>query len=837
MSEVNIDTLCSCKWRKMSFCLWIALVALLWALPVRLMAQAKNVTVSVYRIEDPNKRSQRKPWNSQIVYGFFSAGKANRFFDNCNKAKAQGMSYVPQREDEYDALVETDADGVATLLLPLTGYVVVKPEGAEVRREAIKGRLNFDINIVEGKVMKTTFVVAKRPKGPEPQIPNSCGNRLEFTYQFPLSAEQVDVKSRILIKPLVTVLETGDTLGYLAPFVMDGKEFSKANLRRMSFDLTRDPLYPYRVGVMRKSHKADSMPLHFVLYPIDKKFHYKVTADMVFGMNMKTPYRTDSVCLAEGYVRDPMRFLDYDMIQVPLDRDLYKRSGRAQLNRDHARLNLNFLVGKAELDPSDSSNVVQMEQLKQNLSRYMGADAGITGAVIHGSASPEGGIAINERLCRQRADYLRTELIRFPALQEARQSGEVKTTAKVATWEDVAKQLEADSLVEEARMVRSVLQYLRDSRRQEEKIRQLPCWELIEKRILPRFRYVDIEYSYYTNRVKTPEEIWKQYKEEPDYHAGKRQQPYEFYELLKMLKDPVEKEPIARAAYLGVKDEDGERAWPLAAYELAQCYLSRDHVDTLLLKPYLDTEVRSFHRKRDFDRDAVNGWYNDPAIVTAHINMLCKVGDFAKAYTYAFKLLPKEPKYKKLEMFLRCLNCEWDVQEVMDTVSRSSYWNNIVVLAAQTDVSNRETALYMLNNAGKVDQADPKALYMKAQLLFNLYGKQQKSTMGYKDENFVRDEYFEPLSDDPYHDNYGETIQGWGLPMAQCCAIDSQYIDIMLFDGDFNEDYRKAFKAYWKKVKEGKLPPPVIPEHTAQAGQRVEEESDVDFLDEAFGIE
>ena len=168
---------------------------------------------------------------------------------------------------------------------------------------------------------------------------------------------------------------------------------------------------------------------------------------------------------------------------------------------------------------------------------------------------PEGGNAINARLCRERAEYLRGELSRFPALQDARRTGEIKTTHKVATWTDVANLLEADSLKEEAASVRAVLSTTKDMGRQEAAIRKLPCWSIIEQQILPQLRIVDIEYQYYTNRVKTREEIWELYQTDPGYRAGQKQVPYEFYELLGMIKDPKEKETIARAAYTSVKDE------------------------------------------------------------------------------------------------------------------------------------------------------------------------------------------------------------------------------------------------------------------------------------------
>ena len=298
--------------------------------------------------------------------------------------------------------------------------------------------------------------------------------------------------------------------------------------------------------------------------------------------------------------------------------------------------------------------------------------------------------------------------------------------------------------------------------------------------------------------------IWELYQTAPGYRAGQKQVPYEFYELLDMIKDPKEKETIARAAYTSVKDEDGLRQWPLAAYELARCYAQRGVADTNLLKPYIDVQLNlEYHKQKmdDFGNASWQGWYNDEAIVTSHIKMLANAGAFASAYRVAEMLLPDgKPEYRRLKMFLRCLNCEWNDPEVMDTVSNSSYWNKIVVLAAQEDPGCWGTALYMLDDATQVAPADPRALYLKAQLRFNLDAP-KRTTTGYMDDNFMFDEFFEPSADDPTVNSFGDKRMDWGLPMVQCCLKDERNLKHMLNDGTFNKDYRKAFKKYWKKLK------------------------------------
>lgn len=796
----------------------LLLLLLAFARGTDVLAQAKNINITVYQKESLTA-TEKKPWQNILVYGFFNVTKAKTFYQKCvNEIREKSMSYAPASESEYDALEQTDVEGGCTMQLPLTGAIVVKPEGADPVMLDLRGRLNVEVVCVAARSLKTVVKTAQRERKNEPAIPNVCGNRMVIgPMYYYISGDDTDSKARIIISPMVKAVPVSDEInldeeepkdegtlvGYLRPVVKDGVEFRKANIRRMGFDETRDPLYPYRDGTFMRSHEEDSMLVLFELEPIDRKLRYRIDALQAYGMNSNVPYRLDTVCLSEGYVKDPMRFLDYSLIELPIDRERYARRGKAEFNKSHEKLYLNFVVGEARLDPADTLNFKQLEQLKDNLSRYMGADAGITSAVIHGSASPEGGQALNSRLGRERAEYLRQELSRFPALQDARRTGSITMTHKVATWADVARLLEADSLKEEAAGVRAIIASNGDMRRQEAAIRQLPCWPVIEQRILPELRVVDIEYQYYTNRVKTAEEILNEYQTDPDYHAGRKQQPYEFYQLLGMLKDPAEKETIARAA-LTVRDEDGKRPWPLAAYELAQCYAARGVADTTLLQPYIDVQGKLNEHRSDMD-DGGNvswaGWYNDEAIVTTHIKMQANAGAFGSAYRIAVMLgMDEIPEYRRMMMFLRCLNCEWNVPEVIDTVSASSYWNNIVVLAAQEDAASWGTALYMLDDATQLDPTSPEALYLKAQLRFNLDAP-KRTTTGYQDANFMFDEFFEPSPDDPTMDIYGEKRMDWGLPMVQCCLKDESQLKYMLNDGTFNKDYRKAFKRYWKKLK------------------------------------
>lgn len=116
---------------------------------------------------------------------------------------------------------------------------------------------------------------------------------------------------------------------------------------------------------------------------------------------------------------------------------------------------------------------------------------------------------------------------------------------------------------------------------------------------------------------------------------------YEYYELLDMVKDPAQKEVLAKAAMKLVKEPDGERPYALAAYELAQCYLQRGITDTLLLKPYLDWYLPPEREKVDHNGQS-KGWFNDKAIMATQLIMYIKSQNYTAAdnvYTYLYSLV------------------------------------------------------------------------------------------------------------------------------------------------------------------------------------------------------
>lgn len=773
-------------------------------------AQAKFIEITV---KQKKKDGSTEPKSNMHVFGFFDLAKGKKFE---RAAKDMTKVFSPRAGVDYDVYVTTDAEGFCEMQLPPTGSIVVRPEFGDPKFESLNGKLKVEIVLsYDGIQLQGTEVLHKKVRKNKPAPTRRFGNRIVFgPHSFYLFPNQTWSNARTGLAPMVktmdlkddTILVPIDTFMIARPFIKDGKEYQQTQKRRMGFDEKNDPLIAYRSGSFMKTREEDSVQISLVLYPVDIKKRYQITATHWFE-NYHNVYYSDSVCLADGFEKEPMRFLEYDLMQVPIDRTRYERQGRRELSTDKRELNLKFMVGEATLDPTDSLNILQLNQLKEDLARYLNdGESGISAVEVHGQASPDGGIAINQRLCHQRSEFLKSEIASsFPSLRSV-----MKASASVAGWEDVARLLEEDSLVAYANEVKDIIASNKNSQVQERKIRALPYYEMIKEKILPRLRIVEFSFTYFTRRVLTPEEIYEKFLTDPEYKTGKKEKPYEFYHLFELVKDPKELEVLAKAAWKSVKDDDFKKPWPLAAYVLSQCYLQRDTADSKLLAPYLDWDRAGLDKpelqKRGFDGSLL-GWVNDEAIVSAYITHLCKEGDYYMADSVAVNLLPDEPRYFMMKRFLDCLNGLYNDPDTRDTVATTSIMNKVVLYAAQDDPDepdnedfHRQALLLLRTDTAHFDPEDPKVLYMIATLRFRL--EANKDQKDYNESFFEKDDWFVPSEDNPFVDADGLTSQDWGYPMVQCCLKDEKYLKYVLTDGEFNKQYRTAFLKVWKKLKE-----------------------------------
>ena len=289
------------------------------------------------------------------------------------------------------------------------------------------------------------------------------------------------------------------------------------------------------------------------------------------------------------------------------------------------------------------------------------------------------------------------------------------------------------------------------------------------KNDLPKLRSMKCEYTAEIYRALTKEEILNRYRNDPDYHSGKKNFAlYEYWHLFNMVKDPKELEELYRRAYHYSQELTGGKPWVLAANNLAVAYLKRDTVDTEVLKPLIDFSVRGCNVERTFDGRVI-GIDNVEEVVANQLAMYLKKGDFSEASRLA-QLLPDNEKNKKIKAFAFCLGGYYKVTsglndaeiarrlETFELVKNSSPLNNVVMCLAMKTHAWNEKAEKALED---LPADDPKTMYLKAVLYCrkgDFYAMQAEEAL------------------------------------TNCFKKDSSYISIAEWDGDISEDCFKYAK-------------------------------------------
>ena len=669
-------------------------------------------------------------------------------------------------------------DGVCALAAPLDGGIMITGLSME---KAYYGRINGQMELTVslpgmGRTLRQVDVTAKAKLRPRPKPGKRFGNKLKFENDFQILPQYAKANARLVLVPIVVECQEGDTVAVQHPWVVDGTLFEMTQKRRMGYDESHDPLIAYRVDKNMETRQGMSVHIEDSLtnlvagksYRCDIKYWYEDYGRVYFR---------DSFNCVPCESRNPLRFLEYKVDSKEINPEDYRKLPRPELHSQPGSLSLTFVVGKAVLDPADSTNFTQLNDLKSELSAILNStDGTVQQFDILGQSSPDGRYAVNERLGYDRMMFAFNEIASIPGMDRRNMTKE----SRVADWEQVADSLFADSLKECAEQVRAIIRSTSNKDAQFLRIAKLPCYEKEIKKILPRLRTVYYQYQYEINRALSPKEVLRRWQTDKDFRSGKREFAlYEYGYLFDQVKDPKELEILARRAYRVSKNMGNP--WPLAAYHLAQCYLKRDTCDTTLLSPFIRFDrIPNFKRygaQRPDGTRPVEQIINDEAIVSTQIVMMVKMGNFEEGYGLT-GLLPKTEESEKLRKFLDCLNGGYeDSEQIRNYVASTSPMNCAVIYSAMNNRMFDEMAMEVLDDTMLFpDQNDPKILYLKA-------------IVSGRSLDFV-DEYV--LSEDNTY-------------LLECCKQDEKYYRMARNDGDFTEDYRKAFEKVWKMYKNGEL--------------------------------
>lgn len=781
----------------------------------------KNIEVIIM---SEDRHGKREPMANVKVYGFWDMKKANSFFA---KVKEKGESFSPD-PSEYDDFDFTPSDGLITLKLPPgRGFLVIIPPLSDPIKKQLPSKTTVPVIIKEGEegtMMKETTITERFKRQNRPATGIRSGNKKIVPINYLLFPEDTKDDARFGMAPIVRVVETGDTFQRVRPFIKDGIRYHQTQNRRMSFDMNRhDPLAPYVDSLPMNDHADDSIRTELLIYPMKKGFHYQVDATEWFE-DYTTVYKKDSICLDEGFDIEPMRFLDFDVQKMGVDiqMDRYEIKGRREISKDSALFNIKFVVGKSVIATDDSASWAELDKMKRNIEGYANDEDGEVEFIsITGGASPDGSPVANKRLSLERAQYIANDLKRsFPQLANVIYVQE----AVVSSWDDVANELEADSMKADAESLRNLISSYPKSV-VDRKVKELSCYSYIDEHILKAQRAAKFACGYAVNRIRTKEEIYKLYDTRSDYQDGSAEKPYEFYTLFKRFaKEPKKLEPLAKAAYERVREnETRKRPWPLAAFYLSQCKLMRNEIDTTLLKPYLDWNYDHPINQKNYEQQPM-GWMNDEAIVVSHIAHLCKADNFHMADSVARNMLDEtDSRFTSLFMFLECLNMGWNNPRVREAIEKTSPLNHLVVYAAQsylfaedrTDnpLDYHKNAFQLARDSSFIKQDDDRVQYLTAILAYKLSGN-----MNLKRHDGKRFIYIKPMEDSEEEENFetsssidydmleedDEGMENWGYPMIAACQLNPSHVRYLQKDGYFNKAYREIFNFFWEGLSKGK---------------------------------
>lgn len=607
----------------------------------------------------------------------------------------------------FDADAVAGADGYYEIRVAENGALIFNVQMKNELRE-VNYKQEINANIDGGIALDEVEVVAENPNPqPRPVAGKIIGNKLIVNNSVAIPSNYGAPNRRLIMQPYIMDCTTEEVVSYMVPTVMDGPEYGLTQDRRMAYDIKNDKLAPY-INTRRQLDATrfnldinDSVPVP------DPRRIYSVLSKVIIADYTHSTYEAEWK-MTTCKIKRPLQFLEFSFPDFELDPDKYKETPRRERRNTAGNISLTFLEGKAELDPEDSTNIVQMNKLQEDLMNIVnGEGTTLKEFKITGVSSPEGRYASNLALAKQRTNFALHKIT--SVIPPAKWSRVYKhpTETRVATWNEVADLLEQDSLTAEAQEIREITEKYKNPDAQFAAVSRLPYYATAIKERLPQLRTVQYEYKHEIFRELNPDEILDKYLHDPQYADGKKSfTRYEYWHLFQMIKEPKEAEKLYRRAYRETMAYDAkgkEKPWILAANNLAVALLRRDTFDVEILKPLIDLKrkvnmVDSFNDGISVTKTEVN----PETIVANQLAMYIRAYNFEDASILADKL-PDTERFQMIKAFANCLGGYYDYRgaatvkegeerkKVFKLVKESSPLNNIVMcMAMETDSYNKE---------------------------------------------------------------------------------------------------------------------------------------------------
>lgn len=669
----------------------------------RLINVKGKVMQIVEKMVDGKKEDATQPFEYVHIYGLpnkLAAQDVKRNFEDV---------YFNNRKDIWDFLIGTEynrpyreavsaMDGTYTVRdVPEDGYIIFLPYEGKAKYIPINGMLELEDVVYEksnnGGITIGTVEVNANYLGIKNK-PKVFGDKVVIDSEVPMAKELMKKNVRVLMQPYYvdcnpSSLKSGmrDTT-FLTPVAVYGDQNKLTQERRLNFELGRD-------SMMRISIKTDSTivnkdgNIYLYIYREFKKPDanrtYKACAEFYYE-DYNGIIHSDRFDVKPCEDDEPMKFLDFNFGTQMLDPSLpdFKVQPIESFQDATGDINLTFLNGKAELDPKNPNNDVEIARLQDEMMTIETSQNNVLSSLtVIGKASPEGGYEMNKNLARRRMDFALSRITaRFNQYTRNRLRGKIKQDAIVAGWDEVADSLAADSMFAEAEAVRAIVaQHEGKPDQQYAKIRQLPSYNTIKERCLPKLRSVKYQYTYQTMRSLSDKEIlakWKVHQDSVDKKMFFDR--YEFWRLTNLVKDTAQLPQLYKEYYEYTKRTQ-RKPDELAACNHAAFCIKGSIADTTMLAPYIRKERPLNYSQMSFVNEGERDVFNREAVVANQLAMYVLAKDYTNADIMSEKL-PDNETVRLLKAFLYCLMGGYDRPIYADPVASTSVNNKVVIYIA-----------------------------------------------------------------------------------------------------------------------------------------------------------
>ena len=384
-----------------------------------------------------------------------------------------------------DADAVAGPDGYYEIRVAENGALIFNVQMKNELRE-VNYKQEINANIDTGIALKEVEITGTATKPmPRPVAGKIVGNKLIVNNSVTIPVNYGASNRRLIMQPYIMDCTTEDIVNYMPPVVMDGPEYGLTQDRRMAYDIKNDKLAPY-INTRRQLDATrfnldinDSVPVP------DPRRIYSVLSKVIIADYTHSTYEAEWK-MTTCKIKRPLQFLEFSFPDFELDPDKYKETPRRERRNTAGNISLTFLVGKAELDPEDSTNIVQMNKLQEDLMNIVnGEGTTLKEFKITGVSSPEGRYASNLALAKQRTNFALHKIT--SVIPPAKWSRVYKhpTETRVATWNEVADLLEQDSLTTEAQEIREITEKYKNPDAQFAAVSRYPTTPLPSKNDCP----------------------------------------------------------------------------------------------------------------------------------------------------------------------------------------------------------------------------------------------------------------------------------------------------------------------------------------------------------------